>query len=553
MQKGVNFNITATSATGGAIDKTRRGLRGLGREVAGINKTGRSWNRGLNANRRAVQQFGFQMSDFAIQIAGGQSAMLAFTQQGGQMLQFFGPAGAISAAFLAVFGSLAIAFTKSGQSLSDLLPLMGVLEGQVGGLVNAIRSLGSIMIDVANVIVNNLDTIIITAGVVIGYFGTKWVASMVAARIATMTFVGALTTLRTIMTRLGFTALIVGAGYLIERFLTLVKGAGSFGEALSLLADVWRAAVSEMDILGFALVETMKGVASSIVASFLRGFADISEGFGQMISDILFYSPVLDALGVDLSGAIGSVAGNASDIRTAADEYDAAASSYYASATAAANSATATSEAMTKLREAMAAGESERIDIRDWFTGGGDEDGGGGKGAADKAKKTAKEIETTFENMQKTIGQSMLASFKSLTQGTKSLADVALDTLTQIGDKMIDILMTPVIEGIAGNLAGGLLGGLGGLGANIPIEMPSFDGGGYTGSGPRTGGLDGRGGKLALLHPNETVIDHNKGQNTGDVNVHMTVNTPNADSFRKSQGQIQSEIARAAEMGARGN
>lgn len=40
----------------------------------------------------------------------------------------------------------------------------------------------------------------------------------------------------------------------------------------------------------------------------------------------------------------------------------------------------------------------------------------------------------------------------------------------------------------------------------------SFDGGGFTGIGPRSGGIDGKGGFPAILHPNETVIDHTKGQ-----------------------------------------
>ena len=43
----------------------------------------------------------------------------------------------------------------------------------------------------------------------------------------------------------------------------------------------------------------------------------------------------------------------------------------------------------------------------------------------------------------------------------------------------------------------------------------SYEGGGYTGSGPRSGGLDGRGGYMAMLHPQETVIDHTKGQEAG--------------------------------------
>ena len=47
---------------------------------------------------------------------------------------------------------------------------------------------------------------------------------------------------------------------------------------------------------------------------------------------------------------------------------------------------------------------------------------------------------------------------------------------------------------------------------NIPLvpgpqNAPSFAGGGYTGNGPRTGGVDGKGGFPAILHPRERVID----------------------------------------------
>lgn len=43
----------------------------------------------------------------------------------------------------------------------------------------------------------------------------------------------------------------------------------------------------------------------------------------------------------------------------------------------------------------------------------------------------------------------------------------------------------------------------------------SFDGGGYTGDGPRSGGVDGKGGFHAILHPQETVIDHTKQVSSG--------------------------------------
>lgn len=41
------------------------------------------------------------------------------------------------------------------------------------------------------------------------------------------------------------------------------------------------------------------------------------------------------------------------------------------------------------------------------------------------------------------------------------------------------------------------------------FSIPSFAGGGYTGPGAMAGGLDGRGGFMAMLHPNETVIPGN--------------------------------------------
>lgn len=53
--------------------------------------------------------------------------------------------------------------------------------------------------------------------------------------------------------------------------------------------------------------------------------------------------------------------------------------------------------------------------------------------------------------------------------------------------------------------------------------VASFDGGGYTGNGSRSGGLDGKGGFMAMLHPQETVVDHTKGQGMG-----VTVNVMNA-------------------------
>ncbi len=70
-------------------------------------------------------------------------------------------------------------------------------------------------------------------------------------------------------------------------------------------------------------------------------------------------------------------------------------------------------------------------------------------------------------------------------------------------------------SGGGGGLLGGLFSGIGGL--------LSFDGGGSTGTAPRSGGMDGKGGFLAMMHPQETVIDRTKGGTGGGGAVHLRI------------------------------
>lgn len=76
----------------------------------------------------------------------------------------------------------------------------------------------------------------------------------------------------------------------------------------------------------------------------------------------------------------------------------------------------------------------------------------------------------------------------------------------------------------------------------------SFDGGGYTGAGARTGGVDGKGGFPAILHPNETVIDHTKGQGMGGgggvtVVQNLSIDARGADAG--VEARIQSAMRQA--------
>ena len=61
--------------------------------------------------------------------------------------------------------------------------------------------------------------------------------------------------------------------------------------------------------------------------------------------------------------------------------------------------------------------------------------------------------------------------------------------------------------------------------------LSSYEGGGYTGAGIRAGGLDGKGGHLAMVHPNETIIDHEKGGSAGNVNINFAITANDTKGF----------------------
>jgi hypothetical protein len=70
---------------------------------------------GMGAFNARVQQGGYQLQDFVVQVQGGTSALTALSQQGSQFLGVFGPAGAIAGAALTV-GLLAAQLVGVGDS-----------------------------------------------------------------------------------------------------------------------------------------------------------------------------------------------------------------------------------------------------------------------------------------------------------------------------------------------------------------------------------------------------------------------------------------------------
>ncbi|WP_157812686.1 hypothetical protein [Alteromonas sp. MB-3u-76] len=76
----------------------------------------------------------------------------------------------------------------------------------------------------------------------------------------------------------------------------------------------------------------------------------------------------------------------------------------------------------------------------------------------------------------------------------------------------------------------------------------SFEGGGYTGLGARVGGIDGRGGMHAIVHPNETIVDNNRSTSGQTVN-HFNLNVRPPTDFERPTSRRQ--VEKAAYMGFR--
>lgn len=79
-----------------------------------------SFSNALTNNKNAVQQAGYQIGDFAVQVGAGQSALVAFSQQSSQLLGVFGMWGAVAGAAIAIAAPLGAAFLSAGGSAKTL-------------------------------------------------------------------------------------------------------------------------------------------------------------------------------------------------------------------------------------------------------------------------------------------------------------------------------------------------------------------------------------------------------------------------------------------------
>ena len=140
----------------------------------------------------------------------------------------------------------------------------------------------------------------------------------------------------------------------------------------------------------------------------------------------------------------------------------------------------------------------------------------------DQLKDVSKTLDTIAVNSMKKFEDSIVEGLKTGKLSFKDFADYVIEQLLRVAIQQLVIaqLIDPFRT---------FLGGFD-IFKSSNAKTPSGEGGGFTGFGARAGGVDGKGGFPAILHPNETVIDHAQGQGMG-ATVNFNISTVDAAGF----------------------
>jgi len=379
----------------------------------------------------------------------------------------------------------------------------------------------------------------------------------------------ALFSLRGALIATGFGAIIVAAGVLANEIFKLVEAAGSFGAALDALgrvaAGVWDGIATSAEALPLALGATWQEIRSSFLgllaslqalwSKFLLDLAEKARSFGlDEKSNTLFNAGSRASMGVSafknealLAAAVAEqLRQSASDLATLG--FDKAA------------------QALVRLNAVTAKAVARPTIKLPTIIGGEVDDTVGGKIKPGKPDKSIKidELEKLNDRLKETdsLTQGVERSFESAFTGFVTGTDSAKGALRGLLNSLAQVAASEVFRGVAGgglfssilgiggglfssilgigdSLLGGLFGGAGGARGSGPLGFFGFAGGGFTGNGPRSGGVDGRGGFPAILHPNETVIDHESGGIGSNREVQVTI-------FVEPSGEFDTRVERTS-------
>lgn len=558
--KAVQDQVAKTSAS---VNRATSSMRGFAQGSVLANTATQKWAKG------ALQQAGFQVGDFAVQVANGTNSLQAFGQQAPQLLQIFGPVGAVVGAAVAIIAALGVVAQKTGKDISGLGSALGVLEAPVSAVVASVKELGSMIGSVFGGMAGQIDTLLIFVGLLALRFAALRVAAMISAaavtasaaaaqylayqtalagralvakevimfrlQFAAISLTGTLKALGATMMRLLPVALLLGLAKLVELFLRLKEGAGGFGDAMKLLGDLVKSVFVAMAESAKALPDALNGV-----------FLKIKSGFMEMISDIIWaWSGMLNSMGNAIEGFMPDIAaklqGAATGAMTASNDWLTAsidagsdsAAAFAASGDKVSSAWNGVTGAWNALKGAVAAGTKE-VNIF----------GEASAEAAEKAGGAVKEtVDPAIERMRalgQSIKDSMSSAFMSMVDGTKSVKDAFKEMARSIILKLYEVL---VVQQIVNGITGAFGKAFPGIGKALGFMA---DGGTAQANKPYIVGE--RGPELMVPGRSSAIIPNDKLGGGGGIVVNQTINisTGVQQTVRSEIRSLMPQIAESA-------
>ena len=324
----ININVKANVRGATAqINSAGDAVRNLGRQAKIANDNVNLFSVRLSgaggANkflRSGLQQTGYQVGDFAVQVANGTSAMQAFGQQAPQLLQIFGPVGAIAGAAVAIFAAFAVVIEKAGGKAKGLSDALGVMKEPLQAVMESLSGLKDVAKDTFQFLLNSIDTMIISVGLLAAKFAITKVAaiafgatmatsgtltqtfalqaalagrsltvlekSAIAAKIP-MTALGVMLGVLSLMFRAFLPiAIIMTLAAIIEKFLVLRQNLGSFGAALGAISDLMGAAFDSIGTQIALMGESVKRAALEMRLEYVTQFNEIAKAAKEILPEV---------------------------------------------------------------------------------------------------------------------------------------------------------------------------------------------------------------------------------------------------------------------------
>jgi hypothetical protein len=146
-----NIRIDVTANVQGAVtglEQVRKSTRNAGAAIErATNQTRKFGDQVTTAQSKfrkaamgGVQQAGYQIGDFAVQVANGTSRIQAFGQQMPQFLQIFGPIGAAIGAAVAIIAAIGTVAEKSRKAMKKEFATMAEAASELNSAFSALES-----------------------------------------------------------------------------------------------------------------------------------------------------------------------------------------------------------------------------------------------------------------------------------------------------------------------------------------------------------------------------------------------------------------------------